>query len=167
MDFVVLDTDPFLTTLHQLVHHPHPNPESDLERKIKRQRRESRDHEERRHVTIATPVDVKDNEDAYLFIADVPGLRKSDIEVLVENDNVLTMRGKRKVDEKEEKAGDSSKFIRMERSPVKLMRKFNLPSDAKTDGITAACVDGVLTVTVPRTPPPEPEKPKTIQISVT
>jgi len=82
MDYVLLDTDPFLTTLHQLVHHPHPDPESDLERKIKRQRRESRDHEERRHVTIATPVDVKENKDAYLFIADVPGLRKSDIEVI-------------------------------------------------------------------------------------
>jgi HSP20 family protein len=115
-------------------------------------------------VTIATPVDVKDIGEAYLFIADVPGLQRSDIEVLVENDNVLTIRGKRKVDE--EKAGDSTKFIRMERSPVKLMRKFNLPSDAKADGITAACVDGVLTVTVPKTPPPEPENPKTIQISV-
>lgn len=82
MDFFALDTDPLMSTLHQLVQHPNPHPESDYERKIKRQRRESRDHEERRHVTIATPVDVKDNKDAYLFIADVPGLRKSDIEVI-------------------------------------------------------------------------------------
>ena len=77
MDFLVLDTDPLLTTLHQLVHHP----ESEFERKVKRQRRDRRDHDEPRHVTIATPVDVKDSKNAYLFIADVPGLRKNDIEV--------------------------------------------------------------------------------------
>jgi len=88
------------------------------------------------------------------------------LQVLVENDNVLTMRGKRKVDDKEENAGNDTKFVRMERNPVKLMRKFTLPSDAKADGITAVCLDGVLTVTVPKLPPPEPEKPKTIQISV-
>lgn len=79
---------------------------------------------------------------------------------------MLTMRGKRKLDVKEEKAEECTKFIRLERSPVKLMRKFTLPSDAKADGITAACVDGVLTVTVPKLPPPEPEKPKTMQIAV-
>jgi HSP20 family protein len=166
MDLFMLDTDPLITTLHQLVHHPNPHPDSDLPRKVKRQRRESRDNEERpRHVTIATPVDVKDTKDAYLFLADVPGLRKSDIEVLIENENVLTMRGKRKSDGKEDGV-DDTKYIRMERSPVKLMRKFTLPSDAKADGITANCVDGVLTVTVPKVPPPEPEKPKTIQIAV-
>ena len=88
------------------------------------------------------------------------------LQVLVENDNVLTMRGKRKLDEDEEKTEEDTKFIRMERSPVKLIRKFTLPSDAKVDGITAACADGVLTVTVPKLPPPEPEKPKTVQIAV-
>lgn len=72
----MFDTDPFLTSLHQLVHEP----ESDLERKIKRKRRSQ--HDEPRHVTIATPVDVKEKKDAYLFIADVPGLQKTDIEVL-------------------------------------------------------------------------------------
>ena len=78
MDFFVVDTDPLMTTLHQLVHHP----EDEFERKVKRQRRDHRrDHDEARHVTIATPVDVKENADAYLFIADVPGLRKKDIEV--------------------------------------------------------------------------------------
>nr|AAD09185.1 cytosolic II small heat shock protein HSP18.3II [Funaria hygrometrica] len=160
MDFVVFDTDPFLTTLHQLVHEPG----SDLERKIKRQRRNH--HDEPRHVTIATPVDVKEIKDAYLFVADVPGLQKTDIEVQVENENVLTMRGKRKLDEKVNEKEEDTKFIRMERSPVKLLRKFTLPSDANADAITANCVDGVLTVTVPKIPPPEPAKSKTVQIAV-
>lgn len=88
------------------------------------------------------------------------------VQVLIENENVLTMRVKRKSDEEEEDGVDDTKYIRMERSPVKLMRKFTLPSDAKADSITANCVDGVLTVTVPKVPPPEPEKPKTIQIAV-
>lgn len=160
MEFVVFDTDPFLTSLHELVHEP----ESDLERKIKRKRRSQ--HDEPRHVTIATPVDVKEKKDAYLFIADVPGLQKIDIEVQIENENILTMRGKRKLDETVNDKEEDTKFVRMERSPVNLFRKFTLPSDANADAITANCVDGVLTVTVPKIPPPEPAKPKAVKIAV-
>ena len=46
----------------------------------------------------------------------------------------------------------------------KFARKFVLPSDANVEGISASCVDGVLTVTVPRIPPAS--KSKTIQISI-
>ncbi|RVX17417.1 17.2 kDa class II heat shock protein [Vitis vinifera] len=44
------------------------------------------------------------------------------------------------------------------------MRKFALPENANTDKISAVCQDGVLTVTVEKLPPPEPKKPKTIEV---
>jgi HSP20 family protein len=46
------------------------------------------------------------------------------------------------------------------------MRKFVLPDNADVDKVAAVCRDGVLTVTVEKLPPPEPKKPKTIEIKV-
>ncbi|KAM0026267.1 putative small heat shock protein HSP20 [Helianthus debilis subsp. tardiflorus] len=48
----------------------------------------------------------------------------------------------------------------------RFMRKFRLPENANTHKISAVCQDGVLTVTVEKLPPPEPKKPKTIQVQV-
>eukprot|EP01018_Ginkgo_biloba_P035493 Gb_20986 [translate_table: standard] len=109
-----------------------------------------------------TAVDIKENFKAYTFVADMPGLKGSDVKVQIEDDNVLTIRGKRKREEVEE----DTKYIRLERKPAKYLRKFVLPSDANLDSISAVCQDGVLTVTVPKLPPPEPEKPKTVVIPV-
>uniref|UniRef100_Q5VRY1-2 Isoform 2 of 18.0 kDa class II heat shock protein n=1 Tax=Oryza sativa subsp. japonica TaxID=39947 RepID=Q5VRY1-2 len=66
------------------------------------------------------------------------------------------------VEEKEE----SCKYLRMERRMGKFMRKFVLPDNADVDKISAVCQDGVLTVTVEKLPPPEPKKPKTIEVKV-
>lgn len=84
------------------------------------------------------------------------------MQVQLENDNVLTISGERK----REDHNPDVKFIRMERSAGNFMRKFTLPANADKEGITAACHDGVLTVTVPKLPPPEPPKPKSIEVTV-
>jgi len=109
------------------------------------------------------PVDIKQTPKEYVFIADVPGLTKSDIQVQVENGKLLVIKcaGKRRRDEEGE---EECKLLRVERKVNhRFTRKFTLPGDAKADGISASCVDGVLSVTVPRI---VPEKPKTIEISV-
>ncbi|CBI20687.3 unnamed protein product, partial [Vitis vinifera] len=59
-----------------------------------------------------------------------------------------------------------AKYVRMERRVGKFMRKFVLPENANTDKISAVCQDGVLTVTVEKLPPPEPKKPKTIEVKI-
>ncbi|KAK6912850.1 Alpha crystallin/Hsp20 domain [Dillenia turbinata] len=110
----------------------------------------------------ATPADVKEYPNAYVFIIDMPGLKSGDIKVQVEDDNVLLISGERKREEEKEGA----KYVRMERRVGKFMRKFSLPENANTDKISAACQDGVLTVTVEKLPPPEPKKPKTIEVKV-
>ncbi|KAJ0800557.1 putative small heat shock protein HSP20 [Helianthus annuus] len=110
----------------------------------------------------ATPADVKGYPNSYVFIVDMPGLKSGDIKVQVEDDNVLVISGER--NREEEKEG--VKYVRMERRIGKLLRKFALPENANTDKISAVCQDGVLTVIVEKLPPPEPKKPKTIQVQV-
>ncbi|KAI9192034.1 hypothetical protein LWI28_017305 [Acer negundo] len=110
----------------------------------------------------ATPADVKEYPNSYVFVIDMPGLKSGDIKVQVEDDNVLTISGERKRDEEKEGA----KYVRMERRVGKFMRKFVLPENANTDSISAVCQDGVLTVTVEKLPPPEPKKPKTVEVKI-
>ncbi|XP_059645221.1 17.3 kDa class II heat shock protein [Cornus florida] len=109
-----------------------------------------------------TPADVKEYPNSYVFVVDMPGLKSGDIKVQVEDDNVLVISGERKREEEEEGA----KYVRMERRVGKFMRKFVLPENANTDAISAVCQDGVLTVTVHKLPPPEPKKPKTIEVKI-
>ncbi|PHU23682.1 17.9 kDa class II heat shock protein [Capsicum chinense] len=110
----------------------------------------------------ATPADVKEYPNSYVFVVDMPGLKSGDIKVQVEEENVLLISGERKREEEKEGA----KYIRMERRVGKFMRKFTLPENANTGAISAVCQDGVLTVTVQKLPPPEPKKPKTIEVKV-
>ncbi|KAK1388594.1 17.3 kDa class II heat shock protein-like [Heracleum sosnowskyi] len=110
----------------------------------------------------STPVDVKEYPNSYVFVVDMPGLKSGDIKVQVEEDNVLVVSGERKREEEK----DGAKYVRMERRIGKLMRKFALPENANLENINAVCQDGVLTVTVDKLPPPEPKKPKTIEVKI-
>ncbi|MBA0594151.1 hypothetical protein E1A91_A05G042600v1 [Gossypium mustelinum] len=113
----------------------------------------------------ATPADVIEYPTSYVFIVDMPGINHGEIKVQVENENVLVVSGERKREkEKDEKEG--VKYVRMERRVGKFMRKFALPENANMDKISAVCQDGVLRVTVEKLPPPEPKKPKTIEVKV-
>ena len=88
------------------------------------------------------------------------------LKVYVEEQKLLVIKcqgGKRKREGVEDE--ESCKYLRMERKRnPKFTRKFTLPGDANVEGISASCVDGVLTVTVPRIPPAS--RSKTIQISI-
>ncbi|GLT85586.1 hypothetical protein SLE2022_037730 [Rubroshorea leprosula] len=113
----------------------------------------------------ATPADVIEYPTSYVFVVDMPGIKANEIKVQVENDNVLMVSGERKRDkEKDEK--DGVKYLRLERRVGKFMRKFALPENANMDAISAVCQDGVLRVTVEKLPPPEPKKPKTVEVKV-
>ncbi|KAK7410164.1 hypothetical protein VNO78_00727 [Psophocarpus tetragonolobus] len=103
-----------------------------------------------------------DSPNSYVFVIDMPGLKSEDIKVQVEDHNVLLISGERK--RKDDK--DGAKYLRMERRVAKFMRKFTLPQNANPDAISALCQDGVLTVTVNKLPPPQPKKPRTIQVQI-
>jgi len=148
--------DPSLITVQQLLGVP-----DDLEKLLNAP---TRSYMRDTKAMASTPVDVKEYPNSYVFIIDMPGLKSNDIKVQVEDENVLNISGERKRNEKEEEG--EVKYIRMERRVGKFMRKFTLPADCNLEAISAACQDGVLTVTVPKLPPPEPKKPKTIEVKI-
>jgi HSP20 family protein len=109
-----------------------------------------------------TAVDVKETATAYNFVADLPGLKREEVKVQIEDDNVLAISGQRSKEKKE----DTDTYHRVERSTGSFMRRFRLPPNADVQHIKASAENGVLTVIVPKASPPEPEKPKVVDVQV-
>ena len=95
----------------------------------------------------APAVDVVEKEKAYEIAAELPGLAESDIDVKF-SDGVLSIKGEKK-EEKEEKKKDS---YLSERRYGSFQRSFRVPDGIDTDKIAANFKNGVLTVTLPKTP---------------
>ncbi|KAF8010797.1 hypothetical protein BT93_J1445 [Corymbia citriodora subsp. variegata] len=105
-------------------------------------------------------IDWRETPEAHVFKADLPGLKKEEVKVEIEDDRVLQISGERNV-EKEDK---NDKWHRVERSSGKFMRRFRLPESAKMDQVKASMENGVLTVSVPKVEENKPEV-KAIEIS--
>jgi HSP20 family protein len=97
--------------------------------------------------SFSPAVDIVEKDDVYLVSAEVPGLAPENIDVQVEND-VLTVRGERKYQNEEERAG----YRRVERSYGSFARSFVLPKGTKAEAVEARVEHGVLTVTIPKAP---------------
>ena len=91
-------------------------------------------------------VDIKEEKDRYVLHADIPGVKPEDIEITMEH-GVLSIRGERKFEEKEEKEN----FKRIERSYGVFYRRFTLPENTDADAIEASGDNGVLKVVIPKT----------------
>lgn len=96
-------------------------------------------------------VDIKETDNAVVLHAELPGLRKEDINIHVDK-GVLHVSGKREFEKKEE----NEKWHRVERSYGSFHRSFRLPENVKESDIAANCENGVLTVTVPKEKKQEP-----------
>ena len=97
-------------------------------------------------------VDVREDDNAYLIKADMPGVHKEDIKITCDRGN-LVIQAERK-EEKETKEGDEKKgeaqvHLR-EVSYGKVYRSFRLPGDADPDNIEASYDKGVLKITLPK-----------------
>ncbi|XP_062192501.1 16.9 kDa class I heat shock protein 1-like [Phragmites australis] len=91
-------------------------------------------------------VDWKETPEAHVFKADLPGVKKEEVKVEVEDGNVLVISGQRSKEEEDK----NDKWHRVERSSGKFLRRFRLPEKAKVDQVKAGLENGVLTVTVPK-----------------
>ncbi len=85
--------------------------------------------------------------------AELPGIEEKDIELTLEG-NVLTLKGERKLDEKEER----DNYRRIESYYGSFSRSFTLPETADRDSIKADYKNGVLTVTIPQKPEMKPRE---------
>lgn len=107
----------------------------------------------------AMKVDVEDKGDSYLMLTDLPGMKKEDVRISVE-DGVLTIAVEQKNEEKEE--NKDRNFVYRERRTASMSRSFSLEG-VNEEGITAEFTDGVLHLTLPKETQPE-EKVRQIEI---
>ena len=90
-------------------------------------------------------VDVEDSGDHFLLSFDLPGMKKDNVKISVQ-ENVLTVSGERK-DEREEKT--KTKYL-SERYYGSFSRSFTLPAGIRTEDIVADYKDGVLKISIPK-----------------
>lgn len=94
----------------------------------------------------APETDVIETERELRVVTEMPGLKRENIELDVEN-NVLTIRGEKREQRTE---GEQGRWHLAERRYGTFTRSFVLPRDVDADNIQAAFQDGVLTVTIPK-----------------
>ena len=102
-------------------------------------------------------LDVQENKDNYTIRVELPGLRREDIEVGLE-DGTLTISGERKT----ETPAEGTEVHRQERFYGKFSRAITLPTAVTADKVKAQYKDGILTVTLAKA---EEAKPKQIIVS--
>ncbi|AAU91420.1 MULTISPECIES: Hsp20/alpha crystallin family protein [Methylococcus] len=90
-------------------------------------------------------VDIKEEADRYVLLADLPGVSTDNIDVSMEQ-GVLTLRGERNTEARTERSG----YKRIERVYGSFYRRFSLPDTADADGISARYNNGVLEIVIPK-----------------
>ena len=102
--------------------------------------------------------DISETEKEYLIRAELPGVKKEDVKVTIE-DGVITISGERKY-EKEHK---DEKTHRVESFYGQFSRSFSVPDNVDVEAIRAEAKDGILKVRLPKR---TPDRPKSMQVEV-
>lgn len=106
-----------------------------------------------REIPFVPSWEVKETRDAYVFKADLPGIKEENLEIQLTG-NRLTVSGKRD----EEKHEEEDRFYAYERSYGTFSRSFTLPEGVDPDHAEADLSNGVLTVSVPKLPEVKPRR---------
>ncbi|MBR0133289.1 MAG: Hsp20/alpha crystallin family protein [Lachnospiraceae bacterium] len=111
-----------------------------------------------KHAAQLMKTDIHENEDSYELDIDLPGFKKEDIKLSLENGYLVIEAGKSLEKEKKGKA------IRKERYEGSMQRSFYVGEDVKEEDIKAKFEDGVLKLTVPKKEKEEVPEKRTILI---
>ncbi|MCO4761914.1 MAG: Hsp20/alpha crystallin family protein [Myxococcales bacterium] len=106
-----------------------------------------------RRVNFSPAVDVFETEAAFAIDLDLPGIKRETVHIEV-LDGVLHVRGERSRRKRDEEAG----YHRTERRFGAFERAFRLPKNVDGEAISARSTDGVLTITLPKKPEPQPRR---------
>jgi len=98
-----------------------------------------------RPADFAPAVDVHEDEDALVLRAELPGVKREDIDIQVDG-NVLTVKGERKIESEKE----GRRYHRIERSYGTFVRQFQLPTNVDANAIDAQLTDGILVLRLPK-----------------
>jgi HSP20 family protein len=95
---------------------------------------------------ITPSVDIFDESDDVVIKAELPGMKREDIDTRITG-NIVTISGEKKYDEEVEK----KHYYRVERSYGSFTRSFHLPIELQTDKATAKFENGILEIRIPKT----------------
>lgn len=95
---------------------------------------------------ISPVVDIYEEGDNVVVKAEIPGIKKDDIDVSL-TDNTITISGEKEKEEKVEKKN----YYRLERSYGSFTRTFRLPAEVQSDKAKARFKDGILEIRIPKT----------------
>lgn len=98
-------------------------------------------------------VDIKEEADRFVILADLPGVDPEDVEVLMDK-GILSIRGERQSEARDE----GTSFSRVERRYGSFHRRFALPDSADPEGVTASGHNGVLEISIPKRPETTPRR---------
>jgi HSP20 family protein len=113
-----------------------------------------------REISWNPSFEVKETNDAFLFKADMPGIRNDDLDITLDG-NRLMISGQR--EQEREEGEEQGRYHAYERSYGSFSRMFTLPDSADVDHIRTDLKDGVLTLVVPKKAGGQPQRRK-IQI---
>ncbi len=114
-----------------------------------------------KHGKALMRTDVRETEDSYELDVDLPGFKKDEIDLDLQ-DGYLTIRAAKGLDKDEQ--DKKGKYIRQERYAGALSRSFYVGEAVEPDQVTAKFEDGILRLTVPKTAKKELPKTSTIAI---
>lgn len=98
-------------------------------------------------------VDIREENDRFVILADIPGVDPQEIEIHMDK-GILTLRGERRIESRE----DGQRYSRVERAHGVFYRRFALPDSANADGISATGRHGVLEIAIPKKPETTPRR---------
>lgn len=105
----------------------------------------------------APVVDVYEDENSIVVRAELPGMKREDIDIEITHDS-LTISGERKFD-----ADEKQNFLRVERPYGAFSRSFAINVPVNTEDVKASYKDGILEISIPKS---EETKPKKVQVAV-
>lgn len=110
--------------------------------------REEEENELTRSSSFSPRMNVSETEQKYEIEVELPGIKKEDINISISDDGQLTIQGEHRHDiDKQDRH-----FHRVERSYGTFRRSLSLPRDVDPDGIKANMNDGILILTLPKSP---------------
>lgn len=115
------------------------------------------------HAKNLMKTDIKDHNDSYEMVIDLPGFKKDEISVELEN-GYLTISAARGLD-KDEQEKESGRYIRRERYAGSCNRSFYVGEDITHEDIKAEFKHGILKLVIPKKNP-DPEEKKTKYITI-
>ncbi len=106
----------------------------------------------------APRVDISETDKGFTIKADVPGVKREDVKISIE-DRMLTIRG----ESRQEKEDKGEKMHRVERFYGSFSRSFTLPENVDIEKIDASFKDGLLTLVIPKI---EVARPKSVEVKI-